>query len=57
MYSKEPHFTLLRVEFSFDHELDEAFQVDIKKSQILLNEALYDYVLNQFLPGPRNAGG
>lgn len=55
MFSKEPHVTLLRVEFSFDHALDEAFQVDIKKSQILLNETLYDWVLNQFLPGPRNA--
>ncbi|MCE5280355.1 MAG: ATP-binding protein [Planctomycetaceae bacterium] len=55
MFSKEPHLTLLRVEFSFDHKLDDAFQVDIKKSRILLNEALYDYVLNQFLPAPRNA--
>jgi hypothetical protein len=55
MASKEPHFNLLRVEFSFDHRLDDAFQVDIKKSQILLNEALYEWVQNQFLPGPRNA--
>lgn len=55
MFSKEPHVTLLRVEFSFDHLLDEAFQVDIKKSKILLNETLHDWVLNQFLPGPRNA--
>jgi hypothetical protein len=55
MFAKEPHFTLLRVEFSFDHTLDEAFQVDIKKSRILLNERLYDWVLNQFLPAPRNA--
>lgn len=55
MLSKEPHSNLLRVEFSFDHSLDEAFQVDIKKSQILLNETLYDWVLNQFLPAPRNA--
>jgi hypothetical protein len=55
MFAKEPHVTLLRVEFSFDHSLDEAFQVDIKKSRILLNETLYDWVLNQFLPAPRNA--
>lgn len=55
MFAKEPHVTLLRVEFSFDHTLDEAFQVDIKKSRISLNETLYDWVLNQFLPGPRNA--
>jgi hypothetical protein len=55
MFSKEPHLTLLRVEFSFDHTLDEAFQVDIKKSRIVLNETLYDWVLDQFLPAPRNA--
>jgi hypothetical protein len=54
MFTKEPHFSLLRVEFSFDHKLDEAFQIDIKKSQILLNEALYDHVVD-FLTPPRRA--
>jgi hypothetical protein len=54
MFSKEPHLSLLRVEFSFDHRLDEAFQIDIKKSQIILNEALYDHVLD-FLTPPRRA--
>lgn len=54
MFSKEPHISLLRVEFSFDHKLDEAFQIDIKKSQIILNEALYDHVLD-FLTPPRRA--
>jgi hypothetical protein len=28
------HSTLVRVEFSFDHRLDEVFHIDIKKSQI-----------------------
>ncbi|ERP39062.1 ATP-binding protein [Chitinivibrio alkaliphilus] len=55
MFTKEPHLSLLRVEFSFTHESDEAFQVDIKKSRILLNEELYNWVLNEFLPAPRNA--
>ena len=55
MFTKEPHFTLLRIEFSFNHSLDEAFQVDIKKSRILLNEELRDWLLNEFLPAPRNA--
>jgi hypothetical protein len=55
MFSKEPHGTLLRVEFSFDHRLDDAFQIDIKKSQILLNNALYDFLKDQFLPAPRRA--
>ena len=54
MFSKEPHFSLLRIEFSFDHLLDDAFQIDIKKSQIILNEALYDHILD-FLTPPRRA--
>ncbi len=54
MFSKEPHLSLLRVEFSFDHMLDDAFQIDIKKSQIILNEVLYDHILD-FLSPPRRA--
>lgn len=53
MFQKEPHSTLLRVEFSFDHRLDEAFHLDIKKSQIILNEDLWTWVKDQFLPAPR----
>lgn len=52
IFAKEPHFTLLRVEFSFDYRLDEAFQIDIKKSQIILAEGLYDH-LKVFLTPPR----
>jgi hypothetical protein len=55
MFSIEPHFNLLRVEFSFDHELDGAFQVDIKKSRILLRDELYNFVKDNFLPAPRRA--
>ena len=53
MFQKEPHGTLLRVEFSFDHLLDEAFNLDIKKSQIILDQALWDFLKDQFLPAPR----
>lgn len=53
MYQKEPHSTLLRVEFSFDHKLDDAFQLDIKKSQIILNDELWNYLKDQFLVAPR----
>lgn len=55
MFAKEPHYTLLRVEFSFNHDLDLALKVDIKKSKIILNPDLYDLILNKFLPAPRNA--
>ena len=53
MYKQEPHFSLLRVELSFDHKLDDAFQVDIKKSRILLNEQLYEWLRDTFLAAPR----
>lgn len=53
LYQKEPHLTLLRVEFSFDHKLDDAFHLDIKKSQIILNDDLATWLESQFLPAPR----
>lgn len=52
MYSKEPHMSLCRIELSFDHKLDDAFQVDIKKSRILLDNSLYEW-MQKFLQGPR----
>lgn len=55
MFSKEPHGSLLRVEFSFDHTMDEAFNVDIKKSRILLNEEIYSFIKDQIMPAPRRA--
>lgn len=55
MFSKEPHGTLLRVELSFDHTLDDAFHVDIKKSRILLNETLFSYIKDSVMPAPRRA--
>lgn len=54
IYSREPHMNLLRVEFSFDHDMDEAFNVDIKKSRISLNSALYDF-FEKFLTPQRRA--
>jgi len=54
MFAKEPHLSLLRVEFSFNYLLDDAFQIDIKKSQIILNEALYDHIVD-FMNPPRRA--
>lgn len=53
MYRKEAHFNNCRVELSFGHQLDDAFQVDIKKSRILLASDLYEWIQEKFLPGPR----
>lgn len=47
---KDPHFSLARVELSFDHTLDEAFNVDIKKSRIYINDDIADYLEKSFLP-------
>jgi hypothetical protein len=55
LFTKEPHFSLLRVEFSFDHSLDEAFQIDIKKSQIILDEGLTQFVIDFLAPRRRAA--
>ncbi len=52
-YVKEPHMTLFRVEFSFDHRLDDAFQIDIKKSQIILDENIATFVTDYIVPDPR----
>lgn len=48
----EPHYSLIRVEIDFDHELDDAFEIDVRKSRIIMNEALKDY-LEKLLTGPR----
>lgn len=55
LFTKEPHGALLRVEFSFDHQLDDAFNVDIKKSRILPAEEILDYIKGSFIPAPRRA--
>ena len=52
MFQKEPHSNLLRVEFSFDHRLDDALQLDVRKSQIRLDDHLVQW-LRDFLNAPR----
>jgi hypothetical protein len=50
MFRIEPHFSLCRIDFSFDHRLDEALQIDIKKSRIRMLAALQDEVRQLILP-------
>lgn len=52
MFSKEPHLNLLRVEFSFDHRLDDALHLDVRKSQIILDDDLLRW-LREFVGPPR----
>jgi hypothetical protein len=53
MMANEPHFSLLRVDFSFGYDFDELFNVDIKKSGIQLISEIYEDIKNHFLPAPR----
>jgi hypothetical protein len=55
MRAVEPHTSLLRIEFSFDHRLDEWFYMDIKKSRIMLNTELDYWFRTSLLPAPLNA--
>jgi hypothetical protein len=55
LFSKEPHFSLLRVEFSFDHSLDDVFNIDIKKSEIILNQDLLTWLDDFLKPARRTA--
>lgn len=48
--SDDPHYSLLRVEFDFDHELDDAFKIDVKKSRILFDPALEDALRKTLTP-------
>lgn len=52
----EPHTSLLRIEFDFGHGLDDAFKVDVKKSRILLDPALEEFLKQLLRPIYREAG-
>ncbi|TCA08578.1 ATP-binding protein [Rhizobium leguminosarum] len=54
--SPEPHTSLLRIEFDFGHELDEAFRIDVKKSRILFHPDLEDGLRKLLQPVYREAG-
>jgi hypothetical protein len=55
MFVKEPHSNLIRVEISFNHELDEQFQIDIKKSNIILPQAIRKEIKERLIPLRREA--
>jgi len=51
----DPHWSLFRIEFDFDHKLDEAFSVDVKKSRILLDMALEEALKELLTPAYNEA--
>jgi len=48
LFSRDTHYQLCRIEMSFDYRLDEAFRVDLKKSQILIDTGL-NSAISEFL--------
>lgn len=54
--ANEPHTSLLRIEFEFGHELDDAFRIDVKKSRILFHPELEDGLRELLQPVFREAG-
>lgn len=52
----EPHTSLLRIEFDFNHRLDDAFKVDVKKSKILFDPALEKELKKRLQSVYREAG-
>jgi len=52
----EPHTSLLRIEFDFGYELDDAFRIDVKKSRILFHPDLADGLRELLQPVYREAG-
>ena len=51
----EPHSSLARVEFDFNFDLDEAFQVDIKKSRIQIDPSIEEHLKKLLAPYRREA--
>lgn len=51
-FTKEPHLSLLRIDFSFDYQMDDLLNIDIKKSRILLIGELANFLM-RFLSAPR----
>lgn len=52
----EPHYSLLRIEFDFNHKLDDAFRIDVKKSRILFHPDLEEALYQVLQPVYREAG-
>jgi hypothetical protein len=54
--ANEPHTSLLRIEFDFTHEADEAFSLDVAKSRVLFHPDLEEGLRVLLQPVYREAG-
>lgn len=55
MFALEDHYKCLRVQLEFGYELDEAFKVDVKKSRIIFDPQLEQYLKLLLQPVYREA--
>jgi hypothetical protein len=50
IYRSEPHYSLARIEFSFNHDLDDMLEVDVQKSKINLEADIKTFLEEHVLP-------
>jgi hypothetical protein len=50
LFTKEPHLNLLRVELNFNHELDDYFGIDIRKTRIIFPQSLRERIKTYLAP-------
>lgn len=55
MFRIEPHLSLCRIDFSFDHRLDDALHIDIKKSRIRMLADLQEHIRRLITPARAEA--
>lgn len=55
LFTQEPHYSMLRVEFDFDHRQDEAFDVDVKKSTIRFDPEIENHLTKLLSNSRRDA--
>jgi len=54
IYKPEPHYSLARVDISFDPDLDEILKVGVRKSDITLDQDIKEFLSTEILPLVRN---
>jgi hypothetical protein len=55
IYRAEPHYSLARIELSFNNDLDDIFEVDVQKSRIILESDIKDFLEEKVFPQIRLA--
>ena len=54
IYKTEPHYSLARIDISFNPDLDEILKVGVRKSDITLDQDIKEFLSTEILPLVRN---